>query len=80
MRVVISCSIDSKEKEFLDEMGLSASELLQGSIQQAIENSKIGQAQVKEYQRKIAFLQETMNKQRDFIESKSLMGEFLQNV
>ena len=77
MATIISVSLGKEHKDFIDEMGISPSELLQRSINDLIESSKISQKQVQELTRKINFLQETINKQRDFIESNGLMDKFL---
>lgn len=77
MATIISVSLGKEHKDFIDEMGISPSELLQRSINDLIESSKVSQKQVQELTRKIIFLQETINKQRDFIESNSLMDKFL---
>lgn len=77
MQVIKSVSISMEQANFCDEMDISCSELLQRSINDIIESSKVSQQQVKEMTRRIEALQETLGKQRDFIESKGLMDAFL---
>ena len=77
MSTIISVSLSSKQKEFIDEMAISPSELIQRSIDDLIESSKVSQKQVQELTRRIAGLQEVLNKQRDFIEANGLMDKFL---
>lgn len=77
MATIISVSLSKEQKEFIDEMAISPSELLQRSINDLVESSKVSQKAVQEAQRKIQFLQETINKQRDFIETQGLMDKFL---
>ena len=77
MATIISVSLSKEQKDFIDEMAISPSELLQRSINDLIESSKVSQKQVQELTRKIGFLQETINKQRDFLESNGLMDKFL---
>ena len=80
MANIISVSLSQEQINFLDEMDLSPSKMLQGAIDQAIESAKVSAKQVAERDRKILFLQETINKQRLFIESKNLMDEFIKYV
>jgi hypothetical protein len=77
MSTIISVSLSSKQKEFIDEMAISPSELIQRSIDDLIESSKVSQKQVQELSRRITSLQEVLNKQRDFIETNGLMDKFL---
>lgn len=77
MSVIISVSLSAKQKEFIDEMAISPSELIQRSIDDLIESSKVSQKQVQECNRRIQGLQEVLNKQRDFIEANGLMDKFL---
>jgi Arc/MetJ-type ribon-helix-helix transcriptional regulator len=77
MSTIISVSLSSKQKEFIDEMAISPSELIQRSIDDLIESSKVSQKQVQELTRRIAGLQEVLNKQRDFIEANGLMDKFI---
>ena len=77
MSTIISVSLSSKQKEFIDEMAISPSELIQRSIDDLIESSKVSQKQVQELTRRIASLQEVINKYRDFIETEGLMDKFM---
>jgi len=77
MQVIKSVSISQQQAQFIEEMEISASDLLQRSINDIIESSKVSAKQVQELNRKIVILQETIGKQRDFIEAKGLMDAFL---
>jgi hypothetical protein len=77
MRKVISCSISEEEFAFITDKELSASDLLQGAIAQAIENQKVNEKFLKEALRKMHVFQNLANKQRDFIEKHELMEEYI---
>lgn len=77
MSTIISVSISPQQKDFLDEMAISPSELLQNSINSQIENQKVSRKQIDELTRKIGSLREVMDKQRDFIEANGLMDKFI---
>ena len=77
MAIIISCSLGKEQKDFIDEMAISPSELLQRSINDLIESSKVSQKQVTELNRKIQGLREILDKQRDFIEAQGLMDKFI---
>jgi len=76
MSNIISVSITSEQASFIEEMDLSPSKLLQARIDEIQESNKVNVKQIQDRERKIAFLMETINKQRDFIEAKGLMNEF----
>ena len=80
MSNIISVSISSEQQMFLDETKTSPSRLLQSKIDELIESHKVSRTLVMEKERKIAFLQQTIDKQRNFIEAKGLMPEFFENV
>jgi len=77
MSTIISVSITPQQKQFIDEMAISPSELLQDCINQQIESNKVSVKLLEELNRKIAVLREVIDKQRDFIESKGLMDDFI---
>ena len=77
MAHIISVSLGQDQKDFITEMGISPSELLQRSINDLIESSKVSRKQVDELNRRIGVLQGTIEKQRDFIETQGLMDKFL---
>jgi hypothetical protein len=77
MSNIISCSISEEQKKFIEEMGLSPSELLQNSINEEINSLRVSQTIIKDLNRKIRSLIDTIDKQRKFIESKKLIEEFL---
>lgn len=75
---IISVSLNKEQKEFIDEMHLSPSDLLQRSINDLIENNKISQKRVDELQRNIARLQDVIFRMGTFITKKGLEQEWLQ--
>lgn len=77
MSNIISVSISKEQSDFIDEMDISPSKLLQDSINVAMENTKISQKVLDEFKRKILALQDTLNMQRTFIERKGLMDDFI---
>lgn len=77
MANIISVSLSKEQKEFLDEMGLSASALLQRSINDAIDSQRISQKLVKDLQNNIMRLQETLKKYGTFIEEQHLTDSWL---
>lgn len=77
MATIISVSLGQGQKEFIDEMGISASELLQRSINEIWESTKISQKTVTELRSNISRLQETIKKSGDFIEKYELTKEWL---
>lgn len=77
MSNIISVSLSNEQATFLQEMDLSPSKMLQGAIDNAIDSHKVGAKQVQELNRRIGFLQETIEKQRVFIEEQGLMDKFL---
>jgi hypothetical protein len=74
---LVTCSITKEQSNAVEELKLSPSALLQGAIEEKIENYKISKEQIKEYERKIEVLRSTLDKQRDFIEARGLMNDFL---
>lgn len=76
-RIQKSVSISEEEALFVEENEISLSNLLQASIQNIRENFRISDKFVKELQSKVARLQETIEKQRNFIEAQGLMDKFL---
>jgi hypothetical protein len=74
---LVTCSITKEQSGAIEELNLSPSALLQNAIDEKIENYKVSKEQIKQYERKIVSLHETLDKQRDFIEAKGLMQEFL---
>lgn len=77
MAVVISVSITKEQKDFLDEMQVSPSELLQRSITDMIQSHKINREAVLELQRKLQVWIEMAQKQREFIEKRGILEEYL---
>jgi glucose-6-phosphate 1-dehydrogenase len=77
MSNIISVSLTTEQAVFLQEMELSPSKMLQSAIQDAIESHKVSAKQVEELNRRIVFLQGTIDKQRNFIETQNLMDKFI---
>lgn len=79
MAVIISVSLEPKHKEFLDEMKVSPSALLQDSINDKIESYRVSRIALDQLKDRIASLQETITKMGTFIEKKGLFDEYLRN-
>jgi len=78
MAIQICCTVSQEQRKFLDENpDLSASAILQRGIEENIENSRVSAKRLAELTRRIECLQDTMGKQRDFIEANGLMDKFL---
>ena len=77
MSIIISCSISVKQHQFLKDSGLSASSLLQDSINEEIRHSQVSHERVKDLNLKIERFAEMINKYREFLESKDLIDEFI---
>jgi len=80
MTKMFSVTCPDSMGEFITEKEISPSYIFQNAVQQVIDTSKISEEFVKELQRKIERLALTVDKQREFIESKKLMEEFLSIV
>ena len=63
--------------EFISDKELSPSSIFQSAIQQIIDTSKISEQFLQEKMKKIEFLQQTIAKQREFIEKENLMDKFI---
>ena len=77
MAVIISVSLDQKHKEFIDEMGISPSGLLQRSINSLIEDQRVSQKYVDELKGKIERLQTTITSMGNFIDKHNLFEEYV---
>jgi hypothetical protein len=80
MTFILSVSISEQQKAFIDENQVSPSAVLQEGLNQMIESFKVSAVQLQELRRKIDFLQKTIDKQRNFIESKNLMEDYVKIV
>lgn len=78
MAVVISVSLTQEQKTFIDEMEISASSLLQASINELIESTKVSAKIVKEAQNKTTIFREKLEAASRFIEKQGLMEKWLQ--
>ena len=74
---ITTISIPNDMALFCSEKGIKLSKITQDAIQNIMEADKVNSKFVLEQTRKIEALQGTINKQRDFIESKGLMEQFL---
>jgi hypothetical protein len=75
--LITTISLTSEEKELIQRFNLSPSALIKEKIR---EYQLISESSVRikeEYERKIANLRATIDKQRDFIEAEGLMDAFL---
>lgn len=78
MAIQICCTVSAEQRKFLDDNpDLSASAILQRGIEENIENSRVSAKKLQELTRRIEFLQSTVSRQRDFLEAKGLMDEFI---
>jgi hypothetical protein len=77
MAIILSVSIDSAQKSFLDELSLSPSALLQRTINDLMVNSSISNKEVRAIQERVKLLQQTIQKQGDFIQNSGLMPEYI---
>jgi hypothetical protein len=77
MAVVISVSLTQEQKTFVDEMGLSASSLLQASINELIESSKVSVKALREAQEKINLFRTKLEEASKFIDRQGLMEKWL---
>jgi len=78
--IITTISLPNELMTYAEEKKVKLSHLVQNTLKDMMENDKASNLMVGELRRKIAFLQETLNKQRDFLESKGLMEKFLENV
>jgi len=78
MAVVISVSLSQEQKTFVDEMGLSASSLLQSSINELIESTKVSTKAVKEAQERVILFRDKLEKISQFVDRQGLMEKWLQ--
>lgn len=77
MAIILSVSIEQKQKEFLDELKLSPSALLQRSINEMMAAQSVSKEYVNGLHNNIKRLQQTITKQGTFIDKNGLMQEYL---
>ena len=77
MAIIISCSIDKGQSQFIADTKLSPSAILQRSINEMMERSNISPDYVKQLQTNIKLLQETITKFGSFIDKRGLMQEYI---
>ena len=70
-------SITKEQEDFLNEKEIPLSKLVQFAIEEKMASSKLSDTEIKEFTRRIEALQLTIAKQREFIEQKDLMNEYL---
>lgn len=78
MAVILSVSIEPKQKEFLDELKLSPSALLQRSINELMLTQGVSKEHLEEMRKKMLRLQDIVMRQGTFIENHGLSTEFLE--
>jgi phage-related protein len=81
MAKIITVSINEKQDEALKTMGLSASKLLQDAIDDKIEQFNLGmdfsQKRTDELQKKLDEWKKIVYRQRDYLENKGLLDDFI---
>lgn len=77
MAIILSVSIDIKQKEFLDELKLSPSALLQRVLNDMMKDYALNLAETKNLYKNVGLLQGTISKQGTFINKHGLMSEYL---
>lgn len=80
MAEVISVSLNKDQKEFLNQLGLSPSAILQQAITEMQKNALVSESRVKELTNKIMALQELIRRQGTFIDKKGLNNEWLNEL
>ena len=78
--IITTISYSSEIEQFIRENNLKPSKIVQEKVMEMIESAKVSNKMIQELNRKIAFLQQTIEKQRNFIEAKGLMDDFIANV
>lgn len=74
---ILSVSVSSKQFEFMEQYGLSASALLQTKIEDLIESQKISAIRLKEEIRKMESWKQIAETARDFIRKEGLFDKFM---
>lgn len=77
MAVILSVSVEQRQKEFLDEVKLSPSAILQRAINEMMERQEVSKEYVEALRKNMGFLQKTITKQGTFIDKNGLMQEYL---
>lgn len=77
MAVILSVSVEQRQKEFLDEVKLSPSAILQRAINEMMERQEVSKEYVEGLRKNMGFLQKTIAKQGTFIDKNGLMQEYL---
>lgn len=77
MAVILSVSVEQRQKEFLDEVKLSPSAILQRAINEMMERQEVSKEYVEGLRKNMGFLQKTIQKQGTFIDKNGLMQEYL---
>jgi hypothetical protein len=78
MAIILSVSVDAKQKQFIDDLKLSPSSLLQRVLNEMMQNSMVNQEELKGMHKNISLLQGTIRKQGTFIDKHGLFQEYLQ--
>lgn len=77
---ITTISLRPELMAYATEKKIKLSHIVQEKLNEMMENDKASAEMVKNMQHKISFLQETINKQRNFIEAKGLMDDFCEDV
>lgn len=75
-RKIISCSISEEQHQAIEQLQLEPSKLLQGKIDECIENQKFSKEIIEEMQRKLTRFRESHEKVINFLIEKKLYDEF----
>ena len=77
MAIIISCSIDKRQAQFIADTKLSPSAILQRSINEMMKRNEVSPDYVKTLQLNIVRLQQTITKFGTFIDKRGLMQEYI---
>jgi len=80
MASIISVSIPENQKNFITEMNISPSQLLQTSINELIRNTMVSEKRVRELQDRILDLQTLLSKYGNFIDKHGLTNEWIKEI
>jgi hypothetical protein len=74
---ITTISYSTEVEQYIRENGIKPSKIVQDFVKNAMESEKVSVKAIQDREKKIMFLNETINRQRDFIESQGLMDKFL---
>lgn len=76
MAVILSVSISKEQQDFLNEMNLSPSELIQTAIEQEKIRSRVSVELLKQKETTISYLQKKLTEMGTFISDNGLMDKY----